>query len=108
MATNRQLVNGNLKLAEQQQSLQFVEQMTFAQVIAYSKTSRNNAAGTANEAVLDDVPIGQQPPPIQLQAAKDEAEAAKITSDQIAAHRTIVFHSVVSVTGKDTIVIGFR
>lgn len=109
MATNQQLVDGSLSLDQQQQSLQFFEQVSFAKLIDYTKSGSNSNGGPpANQATFQDVPFGQQPPPIQLQAAKDDNDAASIMAAQVKAGKTIVFHATVFVGGKETIVIGFR
>lgn len=109
MAINKQLVNGGQTLADQEQALNFMEQITFAKVITYAKSAEVSASGlVANEAVLDDVPIGQQPGPLHLEAVDNDAQAATVISDQVKGGQTVVFHESVFVENKEKIVMGFR
>ena len=109
MATHKHLVDGGQTLDQQEQALNFMEQISFAKVITYAESSVTGTTGlTANEAVLDDVPIGQQPGPLHLEAVNDETQAAKVISDQVKAGKTVVFHEKAFVESKETIVLGFR
>ena len=109
MAIHAHLVDGGQTLDQQERALNFMEQISIAKVITYAESSGTDAAGlTANEAVLDDVPIGQQPGPLHLVAVADDAQAAKVISDQVKAGKTVVFHEKAFVENKETIVLGFR
>jgi len=107
MAQQTQLVDGQNALDAQENALNEAEQMLAAKVIQYAKKTSGAAPGTTpNEAVLQDVPIGQQPPPLHL-------KAIDATSDPslAAAHRaglTLVFQGNAYVSGVEKLVLGFR
>ena len=103
MATNKELVDGTLSLTQQEQALNFMEQISFAKVINYTKDPAESSGAKNNEATLDDVPIGQQPDPIHLMIV----DAAVNVADAIANH-TVVFHEKVFVGGEEKTVLGFR
>jgi hypothetical protein len=104
MATHNQLVAGRQTLAQQGNALNFAEQNLFAKVTAYAEV----AGTTNNQATLEDVPIGQQPGPLNLVAAADATQAAKVISDQKTAGKTFAFQGKAFVESKETIVLGFR
>src|SRR5436190_1858861 len=107
MELNTQLVDGKQKLDEQERALNFIEQATFAKVISYAKLSGNHAPGiTANQAVLQNVPIGQQPNPLHLETLDIGANATSIINQQMSAGRTIVFQENAFVGGKEQVVLG--
>lgn len=108
-AVHKQLVDGGQTLAQQEQTLNFMEQVTFAKVITYAKSSRTSVAGlTANEAALEDVPIGQQPPPLHLEAVNNDTQASAVISGQVKKGKTVVFHERAFVESVEKIVMGFR
>jgi hypothetical protein len=108
MAINTQLVDGNQDLAGQERALNFMEQATFAKVISYSKTQDAANKTTPNEAVLQDVPIGQQPGPLHLESLAIGADATAVISTQLKAGKVVVFHDTAYVSGKEQLVLGFR
>lgn len=109
MALNVQVVDGQQKINEQERALNFIEQATFAKVINYRKAPGNHAAGiTPNEAVLQDVPLGQQPKALHLEAVDIGANATPVITAQLNAGKTIVFQDTAFVEGKDKVVLGFR
>jgi hypothetical protein len=88
-------VDGTQALAEQELALQFLEAAAFAQVISFGKGG--TAGITANEAVLEDLPLGSLPPaPLHL-VAGPVAEAG-----------TTVFRGDAFVSGAVQRVLGFR
>lgn len=109
VGVNTQLVDGKQALDAQERALNFIEQATFAKVISYSKSTDSPPPGTTpNEAVLQDVPIGQQPKPLHLEALAVDGDATSIIAAQLKAGKTVIFHDVASVDGKDQMVLGFR
>lgn len=109
MPLHTQLVDGKQALDAQERALNFIEQAMFAKVINYSKAAQPpNPASTANEAVLQDVPIGQQPKPLHLEALDANGDATPVISQQLKAGKTVVFHDVAFVSGKEQMVLGFR
>jgi hypothetical protein len=108
MALQTQLVDGKQALDAQERALNFMEQAMFAKVISYSKAAQNANAVTANEAVLQDVPIGQQPKALHLEALDVNGDATAIINQQLKAGKTIIFHDTAFVGGKEQMVLGFR
>ena len=104
MGTTKQLVDGQQALGAQEQALNFMEQAQFAQVTSYVKSS----TGTANEATLQDVPIGQQPPPLHLEALGTNDNTAPVIANQQQSGRTLVFKGVGLVSGQEQTILGFR
>lgn len=107
MAQRRKLVDGQGALDDQENALNMAEQMIAARVIQYAKKASGAAPGTTpNEAVLEDVPIGQQPPPLSLKAmdvTSDPSQASPPKPGQI-----LVFHDIAYVSGVEKQVLGFR
>ena len=107
MAQKTQSVDGQNALDAQENALNLAEQMLAAKVIQYAKKPSGAAPGTTpNEAVLEDVPIGQQPHSLYL-------KAMDVTSDPslAAAHQpgqSLVFHGIAYVSGVEKLVLGFR
>jgi hypothetical protein len=109
MTLNTHLVDGTQALDAQEKALNFIEQATFAKVINYSKQTGNVAAGTKpNAAVLQDVPIGQQPKPLHLEALPVNGDASAIILAQLKAGKLVIFHDVGYVAGNDQMILGFR
>ena len=109
MALNKQLVDGKQALDAQERALNFIEQATFSKVINYGKNTDNVPAGTKpNEAVLQDVPIGQQPRPLHLEAVAVNGDASPIIIAQLQAGKIIAFHDIGYVSGNDLVILGFR
>jgi hypothetical protein len=109
MSTHKEPVNGQQTVQQQEQALNFMEQITFTKVISYGeKPGKQPAGATVNEAVLDDVPIGQQPPPLHLEAVDPSANAAAVISAQLASGKMVIFHDKAFVGGAEQIVLGFR
>jgi hypothetical protein len=104
MATHKHLVDGGQTLDQQERALSETELLTHAKVTAYAESP-----GTANnEAVLDDVPKGQQLVPLHLEKADNDTQAAKVIADQKKAGKTLAFQGKAFVESKETIVLGFR
>jgi hypothetical protein len=108
MELHRQLIDGQQDLAAQERALNFAEQAGFAKVISYAKSTAPPTGTTPNEAVLQDVPIGQQPPALHLEAIDVNGDATPIITAQLKAGKVVVFHDICSVGGKDQMVLGFR
>ncbi|MGB8889686.1 MAG: hypothetical protein WCC87_23380 [Candidatus Korobacteraceae bacterium] len=104
MATHNELVDGGQALDAQERALNFMEQTLFAKVTAYAES----AGTTNNEAVLEDVPVGQQPGPLHLEVAADSTQAATVIAAQQKAGKTKVFQGKAFVQSKETTVLGFR
>jgi hypothetical protein len=108
MATQKKLIDGQQDLAAQERALNLEEQGMFAKVTGYAKAAAPPAGTTPNEAVLEDVPIGQQPPSLHLEATAVGGDASAIVSAQTQAGKAVVFQGTCSVGGKDQLVLGFR
>ena len=104
MAIHKHLVAGGQTLVEQERALNETELLTHAKVTAYAESPGT----TNNEAVLVDVPMGQQLGPLHLEAADDDTQAAKVIADQKKAGKTKAFQGKAFVESKETIVLGFR
>lgn len=103
-----QLVDGSLDVPAQQNALNFLEQASFAKVITYNKVRDAANRTTANEVVLQNVPIGEQPGPLILKSVSTEGESRAVVEDQIALGHTVVFHEKAYVLSKEQIMFGFR
>ncbi|HZU30349.1 MAG TPA: hypothetical protein VFB79_04495, partial [Candidatus Angelobacter sp.] len=101
MALQTQLVDGKQALDAQERALNFMEQAMFAKVINYSKAMQNSNTSTANEAVLQDVPIGQQPKPLHLEALDVNGDATQVINQQLKTGRNVIFHETAFVAGKE-------
>jgi len=109
MALHRQIVDGNQDLAAQEKGLNFMEQSTFAKVISYAKSTGPIPQGLApNEVVLQDVPIGQQPKALHLEALDVNGDATQVITQQLATGKIVVFHDISFVGGQERMVLGFR
>ncbi len=109
MPLHTQLVDGKQALDAQENALNFMEQAMFAKIVNYSKAVQPaNPSSTPNEAVLQDVPIGQQPKPLHLEALDVNSDATPIVSKQLQAGKTVIFHDIAFVGGKEQMVLGFR
>jgi hypothetical protein len=108
MATHSHFVDGKKTIADQQDTLNFMEQFAAAKVITYGESPQSTADLKVNEAVLMPVPLGQQPPAIELIAVPAGGDVAAIIAAQIAAGKTVVFHEKCWVENKETVVVGVR
>ncbi len=95
MAVRKVLVDGKQTLIQQEIALNYLEQSSFAKVTAYAKSSGNVPPDCANEAVLEDVPIGEQPPHLHLADANGAAGAK-------------AFEGVAFVESAEKLILGFR
>lgn len=108
MATATELIDGKLKLAQQEDTLNFMEQQSLSQLIAYSKSAEPApGGGNANAAQLDG-PVAVQPPLLKLSKVPDGQDPATVIGPLLSAGSTVVFSAIVFVEGKETNVIGFR
>jgi G3E family GTPase len=109
MGLNKQPVDGKQTLEQQEMALTFMEQISFAKAISYSKIPAVQPANlTVNEAVLDDVPIGQQPPALHLEAVDANGDPAAVIAKHLAQGQNIIFHDTAFVEGAEMTVLGFR
>lgn len=96
-------VDGNLSLADQQNAIVFAEQANNARLFSYQK-----GQAPANYATLEDVPMGQNIPPLILVAVPVAASIGSTVATQLAAGKHLVFYSAVYVEGAEIKVAGFR
>jgi hypothetical protein len=101
-------IDGKLMLEQQQDTLNTIEQTNFQKVTAYAKKEPQPASGQVNKATLEDVPIGEQPPLLQLIAVGAGQTAQSVAAAQTTAGKTIAFQGIVFVDSKETTVIGVR
>lgn len=107
MAQNTQLVDGQDALQAQENALNLAEQMLAAKVIRYAAKTSGVAPGTTpNEAVLEDVAIGQQPRPLYLKAVDLTSDPSVAVPPQ--SGQSLVFHGAAYVSGVKKLVLGFR
>jgi hypothetical protein len=106
--TTKKLIDGQQDLAAQERALNLLEEAMFAKVTSYAKAVAPPAGAAPNEAVLEDVPIGKQPPPLHLEAIAVGGDTSAIVSAQTKAGNAMVFQGTCSVGGKDQLVLGFR
>lgn len=107
MAQKTQLVDGQNALDAQEDALNLAEQMLAAKVIQYAKKASGAAPGTTpNEAVLEDVPIGQQPHPLYLKAIDVTGDPSAAAPPQPG--QSLVFHGIAYVSGTENLILGFR
>jgi hypothetical protein len=107
MSVKPHLIDGNQTSAEQERALNFLEQSTFAKVISYSKKDAEPGANL-NEALLEDVPIGEQPGTLKLQAIDANSDLTPAVTQNLQSGQVIVFHDIAYVSGVLKTVFGFR
>ncbi|MDX2181742.1 MAG: hypothetical protein SFV18_19270 [Bryobacteraceae bacterium] len=109
MTTETHFIDGKQTLEQQQDALNFVQNLRSRKVIDYAKSSQSNATVKANAAVSIDVPLADpQPGALALVAVTAANPAATIIAEQLAAGNGIVFHQKLFVGGAETEVLGFR
>jgi hypothetical protein len=109
MALSQQFVDGNQDLNAQERALNFIEQAAFARILNYTKSTGASAPGlTANTAVIQDIPIGEQPGPLHLEALSVNGDATTVITQQLSAGRIVAFHDVAFVSGQEQMILGFR
>lgn len=108
MPVTSHFVDGSKILADQETALNFMEQFTASKVISYAESAKSSAGIKGNEAILEPVPFGQQPPPLELIAVAAGDDVAKAITDQVSQGKTIVFHETCWVESNETLVIGVR
>lgn len=107
MAQRTEIVDGRDTLEAQQNALNLAEQMLAAKVIHYGKKTNGVPSGTTpNEAILEDVPIGQQPHPLFLKAMDAPGDPSLAVAPQ--SGQTLVFHGIAYVSGVEKLVLGYR
>lgn len=106
--TVTQSVDGKKTIADQADTLNFVELFTASKVITYGESPQSTATVKANDAVFVPAPFGHQPPAIELIAVPADGDVAAIIAAQIAAGKTVVFHEKCWVENKETVVVGVR
>jgi len=99
-------VDGTQALDAQERALQFIEEADFAKVVSYSQDP--GAGATANEASLQDVPIGSQPPPLSLVALAVGSDPAATITQQEQGGKNLAFQGEAFVSSKLQLVLGFR
>lgn len=107
MAQRTKLVDGQNALEAQENALNMLEQMLAAEVIQYAKKTSGAAPGTTpNEAVLQDVPIGQQPHSLSLTAIDVAGDSSRAPAPQPG--QSLVFSGIAYVSRVEKLVLGFR
>jgi hypothetical protein len=108
MAVTKVSVDGKQPLPQQEVSLRFLEENQFAKVTAYAKASGSSAANPANEAVLEDVPFGQQPPSLHLEMVDVNGDPAPVVAAQNQDGKKPIFRGVGFVESVEKLILGFR
>ncbi len=108
MPTASHFVDGTKTLAEQETDLNDMEQLGAQKVTSYAESTKPAAGDKGNEALLQPVPFGQQPPPLELIALAAGDDVAKAIAAQVSQGKTVVFHETCWVESKETLVIGVR
>jgi hypothetical protein len=101
-----ELVDGAQTLGEQQNALQFMEQSLFAKVVSYSQKA--GASTPANEAKLQDVPIGSQPPALSLVALAAGSDPSATITQQEQQGKSLVCQGDAFVSSQLQLVLVFR
>ena len=97
-------VDGNLSLTDQQNAIQFAESANNAQLVSYHK----GQGGVVNFATLNDVPLGQNIPPLTLVEVPVATSVGSVVATQLANGKHLIFYGAVYVQGTVTKVAGFR
>jgi hypothetical protein len=100
-------VDGTQALDAQERALQFMEAAEFSKVISYSQKPSTGAPAN-NEASLQDVPIGSQPPPLILVALAVGSNPAATIAQQEQAGKSLAFQGQAFVSSALKLVLGFR
>jgi hypothetical protein len=99
-------VDGTQPLDAQERALQFMEAAEFSRVVSYSQ--QPSAGATANEASLQDVPMGNQPPPLSLIALAVGADTTATIDHQQQNGKTLAFQGEAFISSQLQLVLGFR
>ena len=108
MSINKHVIQGSLELKAQEDTLNFIEQVTFAEIINYTALAEEPGKPKANVAVAQDVPLGSQPPALTLFMETPQKSAVQIITEQLAAGKKIVFQQPAFVGNQRRQVLGFR
>jgi hypothetical protein len=106
MSLDKQFIDGTLTLSQQEDTLNFMEQVGFAKVINYQKSPDEHGDMKVNQVTLDDA--AQKPKPLHLEAVNSGADATPVITAQLKAGRQVVFHEIAFVEGDEQMVLGFR
>lgn len=96
-------VDGSKSLAEQQTTINYAEQTNNTQLVSYQK-----GPAPANFATLQNVPLGQNIPPLLLVEVPTAASIGSMVAAQLATGKHLVFYSAVYVKSVEAKVAGFR
>lgn len=108
MATTTELIDGKLALAQQEDTLNLMEQQSLSKLVAYRKSvDPAPGGGNANEADLEG-PVAEQPPLLHLIAVAGGQDPATALGQLSSAGNTVVFSAIVFVADQEATVIGFR
>jgi hypothetical protein len=102
-------IDGNTSLADQQNTLRFIELAGPAKLLTYTK--KKNLAGSGakvNAATFENIGLDDEIPKLFLMEVGGGQNAVAVISGQLAQGKTVVFHERVFVAGIEREIIGFR
>jgi hypothetical protein len=99
-------VDGALEIAEQEDTLNFIEQAAFGKVVAYVASTESSSP--ANVATIEDSAIGDEPGGLHLVAVASTDDPAPAIATEAAAGRVLAFRGNAFVTGQLAMVLAFR
>ncbi len=102
-------VDGNASLADQQNTLRFIELAGPFRLLTYKKkTTTSGATQKINMGIFEDAPLGSEIPKLILVKIPSSGNAVSVIAEHLADGKQVVFHEHVFVDGKDAEIIGFR
>lgn len=100
------IVDGSRALADQENDLNGVEQLTLRTTTAYAKHTGAPAGTAKNQASMDDATAAFHP--LYLAFLDVGASTAAVIAQQLSAGRNLVFTGTAYVAGAEKTVMGFR
>jgi hypothetical protein len=99
-----QIIDGKLSLADQENTLNGMEQALSAKTVNYT----GQPGGTQNQATLEDVPLADPLEPLYLQAVDVGGSTAALVAQYQQKGQSLAFQGTAYVSGTAKTVMGFR
>ena len=102
-------IDGNSPLADQQNTLQFIELAGPAKLLTYTrKPSPEGSSAKVNLATFESIGLDEDIPELVLVEVGGGQNTVAVISQQLAQGKTVVFHERIFVGGIEKEVLGFR
>jgi hypothetical protein len=109
MKVKKYPVDGNQTIVEQERALNLIEQTNFSKITSYAKNAGDaGSSKKLNEAKAENVPIGEQPAKLELEAIDEDDDPTPVIKKHEKNGQAVVFQDVAYVSGAVRKVLGFR